>query len=178
VGGGAAAVRTQGTVAASLHMPFFLQMVGTGLTAAFMLHFGAVLTHATWPAVTCHDIYRDDLLSKRIPIRAGYARVPETPGLGVELDDDAVERFRVPVGHVPPMPRDLHRVVWPSGASTVYANGKRGIQGLTRAGVWDDFEAGNQPLFNQDVRLEIVPDDGSAAWADLARRAEAGPVRE
>jgi L-alanine-DL-glutamate epimerase-like enolase superfamily enzyme len=178
IGGGAASVRAQGAVAASFNMPFFLQLVGTGITTAFLLHFGATLTHATWPAVTCHDIYRDDLIMEKIRIHKGYARVPEAPGLGVELDEAALERYRVEEGYVPPMPRDLHRVVWASGAAVVYPNGKRGIQGLTHGGVWDDFEAGNQPLFNQDVRLEILPDDGSPEWADLDRRARAAPVRE
>lgn len=178
IGGGAAGVRAQGSVAAALQMPFFLQLVGTGLTTAFMLHFGATLTHATWPAVTCHDIYRDDLITEKVKIHKGYARVPQTPGLGVELDEAAVERYRVDEGYVPPMPRELHRVIWPSGATVTYPNGKRGIQGLHVRGVWDDFEQGNQPLFHHDVRLEILPDDGSREWAELARRAQIAPVRE
>jgi hypothetical protein len=44
--------------------------------------------------------------------------------------------------------------------------------------VWDDFERGNQPLFSQGVSLEILPDDGSPEWAELARRAWIAPVLE
>ena len=37
----------------------------------------------------------DDLIQEPIVIENGYARIPEGLGLGVELDDDAVERYRV-----------------------------------------------------------------------------------
>ena len=178
IGGGAGAVRRQGALAAQVNKPFFLQLVGTGLTTAFMLHFGGTLTHATWPAITCHEIYEDDLIRERLTVRDGFLELPETPGLGVDLDEDAVERYRVSEGYAPPAPANLYRVTWPSGARVVYPVGKRGTQGQQAAGVWDDFAAGNQPLFHHGVDLEILPDDGSAAWADLSRRCQAGPVRE
>ncbi len=177
IGGGATAVRQQATLAAQVNKPFFLQLVGTGLTTAFMLHFGATLTHATWPAITCHEIYEDDLIRARLPVRDGYLALPECPGLGVELDEDAVERYRVDAGFAPPPPRNLYRVTWPGGARVLYPVGKRGTQGQQCAGIWDDFAAGNQPLFHRGVTLDIVPDDGSADWADLARRAQLSPVR-
>jgi len=180
IGGGAANVRQQAAVAAQFNKPFFLQLVGTGLTAAFMLHFGATLSHATWPAVTCHEIYVDDLIKERIQVHQGYARVPEVPGLGVELDEDAVARYRVEPGFSPPPPRNLYRVSWPSGASMIYPVGKNAIWWnlVGKCGVWDDFAAGNQPLFHRGVTLEIVPDDGSPAWAELWERAKQWPVRE
>jgi L-alanine-DL-glutamate epimerase-like enolase superfamily enzyme len=178
IGGGANLLRQQAALAAQFNKPFFLQLVGTGFTTAFMLHFGATLTHAIWPAVTCHEIYVDDLLKERIAIRQGYARVPEAPGLGVEPDEEAIARYRVEPGYAPPPPRNLYCVTWPSGANVIYPVGKRGIQGsLSVAGVWDDFAQGNQPLFHRGVRLDIIPDDGSATWADLASRAAQAPVR-
>lgn len=177
IGGGAAAVRQQAALAAQFNKPFFLQMVGTGLTTAFMLHFGATFTHATWPAITCHEIYEDDLIRDRLAVKSSTMAVPEAPGLGVELDEDAVARYRVDEGYAPPPPANLYRVTWPSGAQMLYPVGKRGTQGQETVGVWDDFAAGNQPLFHRDVDLAIVPDDGSAEWAELQRRCQAGPVR-
>ena len=180
IGGGAAQVRDQAALAAQFNKPFFLQMVGTGLTTAFMLHFGATCTHATWPAVTCHEIYEDDMIATRLSVQHGYMAVPEAPGLGVELDLEALSRYRVEPGYRPEPPRNLYRVSWASGASVVYPPGKRAVHGgsVGRTGLWDDFEAGNQPLFHRGVRLDIVPDDGSAAWADLWQQALIAPVRE
>jgi L-alanine-DL-glutamate epimerase-like enolase superfamily enzyme len=179
IGGGANALRNQGTLAAQFNKPFFLQLVGTGLTTAWMLHWGAVLTHATWPAVTCHEIYEDDLLCERLPVNHGYMSAPTGPGLGVALDEEVVARYRVEPGYAPPPPSNLYRVSWPSGASMTYPPGKRDVawNRVGTCGLWDDFAAGNQPLFHHGVRLDILPDDGSGAWAELFARAKRAPVR-
>jgi hypothetical protein len=47
-----------------------------------------------------------------------------------------------------------------------------------KEGMWDDFAAGNRPLFHPGVRVEILPDDGSREWAELNERAGRGPVRD
>ena len=180
IGGGASRICQQAAVAAQMNKPFWLQMVGTGLTTSFMLHFGATLSHAAWPAVTCHEIYVDDLVTDRIEVQHGYARVPEAPGLGVVLDEEAVARYRVEEGFAPPPPQSLYRVVWSSGASVIYPVGKRGTRTphrLGNRGVWDDFAAGNEPIFHRGVRLEILPDDGSEEWSTLNERALQAPVR-
>ena len=65
-------------------MPLWLQLVGTGITTAFTAHLGAVLPAAQWPAITCLNTYRDDLIREPLEIRRGHMRVPEAPGLGVE----------------------------------------------------------------------------------------------
>ncbi len=169
IGGGPYTVRRHAELAAQMNKPFFLQLVGTGLTTAFMLHLGATMTHATWPAISCHEIYQDDLLEERIEIKAGFARVPEAPGLGVEPDEEAIARYRVEPGYAPEPPRNLYKVSWPNGDQVIYRVGKEGA--------WDDFEAGNQPVFHRSVRLDILPDDGSSGWQDLYRRTMQAPVR-
>ncbi|MFO7918402.1 MAG: enolase C-terminal domain-like protein [Anaerolineae bacterium] len=181
VGGGANRIRKQAAVTEQMNKPFWLQMVGTGMTTAFMLHFAAALPQARWPAITCHEIYEDDLLEERLDVQEGYVHVPEAPGIGVELDEEAIEGYEVEEGYAPPPPRNLYRVVWPSGASIVYPVGKKGTRTpyeLGNRGVWDDFAAGNQPLFSQGVRLEIIPDDGSPEWEEMKERAEEAPLRE
>ena len=99
--------------------------------------------------------------------------MPEAPGLGVTLDEEAVERYRVDEGYRPPAPPNLYRVSWPSGLRVTYPPGKGDIMGM-----WDDFAAGNRPLFHPGVRVEILPDDGSPAWAELNARARQAPVRD
>ncbi|HTM48349.1 MAG TPA: hypothetical protein VL285_06705, partial [Bryobacteraceae bacterium] len=39
--------------------------------------------------------YTDSLLREALPISGGQARAPEKPGLGVELDEEKVELYRV-----------------------------------------------------------------------------------
>ena len=169
IGGMAERTRQSGELAAQMSKPFFLQMVGTGLTTAWMLHWGAVLSWATWPAISCWEIYTDDLITERLAINAGYGRVPEAPGLGIELDEEALARYTVPRDYCPDPPRNLYRVIWPNGAQVTYRVGKEGV--------WDDFAAGNQPAFTPGVRLEIIPDDGSQAWQELHAACQQGPVR-
>lgn len=169
IGGGAQRLRQQAELCAQVNVPFWLQMVGTGFTTAWMLHFAAVFTHATWPAITCHEIYEDDLIRERIAVCHGFAHVPEAPGLGIEPDEEAISRYAVEPGYAPPPPRALYRVTWPSGARVVYRVGKEGV--------WSDFAAGNQPLFHEGVDLEILPDDGSPAWQQMHERTLIAPLR-
>jgi hypothetical protein len=169
IGGGAAAVMRQGTIAAAAEKPFFLQLVGTGITSAFALHFGAALSHARWPAVNCHQLYTHQMITPAIAVQNGTAAVPERPGLGVDLDEEAVARFRL--DSMPPEPYPapglLLAIRWGSGATTYYAHTRQ---------YWDDFLAGRLPVFSRNVRLERVADDGSPDWKELQSRAQKGAV--
>ena len=62
-------------------MPFWLQMVGTGLTTTFAVHLGAVLKEARWPAIPCINIYSHTLL-KEFDVEGGHIAVPQAPGWG------------------------------------------------------------------------------------------------
>jgi hypothetical protein len=167
IGGGVARVLEQGTLAAAFDKPFWLQMVGTGLTTALSLHLGAVLPFAQWPAVNCLNIYADDLLVEPLTIRGGYARVPEGPGLGVEVDEAALARFRMEPPYELPKPRLLLSIVWPGGRIRHYADIRQ---------CWADALSGSIPAQERGVTLQVRPDDGSKQWSELHARAERGPV--
>ena len=74
-----------------------------GLAAA--LHFMAALPdyphtdHLPHPRMVEYDVgenpLRDHLLAHPLRPVAGHIDVPDAPGLGIELDPDAVRRFRV-----------------------------------------------------------------------------------
>ena len=180
IGGGKTLVMRQGTLAAEAQMPFWLQMVGNGLMTTWAAHLGAVLTNATWPAITCINLFSHHLLKKPIEVVGGYHRVPDGPGLGVEVDEEAVERFRVPDDAIAPFrkegkpydrpkPRLLNTVVYPDGSCVHMAYTVQG---------YGYFGSGHGPAQVPGARLEITPDDGSKTWAELFARAEKQPVRD
>jgi L-alanine-DL-glutamate epimerase-like enolase superfamily enzyme len=166
VGGGANFVVRGAAVLREFNKPFWLQIVGTGITTAFVLHFGAVLSHARWPAVTCMNVYAHQLLREPLIVQGGYCRVPEAPGLGVAIDEDALQKFATSSTTKDNL-RAVYAVVRPNGDRTYYAHVPQYME---------DFLGGNQPVFERGVHLEVLPDDGSASWADLYRRVQAGPV--
>ncbi len=170
VGGGVVSVLRQGALAAAFEKPFFLQLVGTGLTTALSAHLGAVLRFAQWPSVNCLNNYADDLLAEPLTIRDGFVRVPDQPGLGVEVDEQALLRYRMQPPYAHPEPRLLLSVVWPGGRVMHYSQ--------MRPQCWDDFLKGNQPVQERGVTMEVHPDDGTPEWAELYRRALVAPVRD
>jgi muconate cycloisomerase len=67
---------------------------GVGTKVAAKLHLGAALLNAD-PVVEFTEIMIHDLLLRQpLVLEEGYLRVPTVPGLGLELDDEKVARFR------------------------------------------------------------------------------------
>ena len=150
---------------ASANTPILLQYVGTGITAAFACQLGAVMHTAMLPGVTASHSYEDDLITEAHTVQRGFMKVPEGPGLGVELDEDAVARYRhTPV---PEWPRWISVVSFPGGLKHYYRD-LRQAEGLMKFG---DDEA-----FAPGVRLDEWEDDGSEAfdrtWRQLRERDE------
>ena len=170
VGGGASRILRRAHVAAMADMPFWLQLVGTGITAAWSLHFGAVTSHSTWPAVNCHQLYTHSMLTRPIEVREGFANVPDGVGLGYDIDWDAVERFRVDDLDRPDPPR-LVEVNWPDG-TRMYFNHLGGRNFVLSP----SSKPGLVPFFKRGVKTRLLPDDGSAKWRDLYERSRAAPL--
>ncbi|GAB4461527.1 MAG: hypothetical protein OHK0029_26920 [Armatimonadaceae bacterium] len=191
---GGAGVMRMAAQCAAFDKPFWLQMVGTGLTTAWCAHFGAVLTHAQWPAITCMNNYADDLLTEPHTIQNGLIRVPEAPGLGVTFDESTVEKYRMEPPYALEERKNIISVVWPSGkvvhfalmAHRQLAHAKSPFAHEAYAGFppevgrqcWEDFLAGNHPVEVRGVQLEVRLDDGTAEWSDLYERCLRGPVHE
>ncbi len=167
VNGGASQILHEAAIIAEANKVFWMQLVGTGITATWALHFAAVCTHARWPAVNCHNLYEHTLLAKPIKVNGGLAPVAETPGLGIEIDWDAVERFRIePIAKPYPHADLLMRLSWSSGEVDYYAHGLQ---------YWYDFMYGLRPIFSPGVRLDVVPDDGTSEWRELYEKAMQKP---
>jgi L-alanine-DL-glutamate epimerase-like enolase superfamily enzyme len=162
--GGGPDARRQDALASSFNKPFWLQIVGTGITAAYAMHLGAVLSHAQLPYITCHELWKHDLLKKRLEVENGYMAVPEGPGLGIEVDEKALKRYRVDPGG--PSPTDRYRqnkrilrINWPG------VDKKKRIWDFTNEAAYQtEFYQGNIPGFERGVDLEVIEDDGSAGF--------------
>jgi len=169
VNGGAREVMQDGAVAAMADKPFWLQLVGSSVTTAWSLQFGGVLSHATWPSVNCHQLYEHGLLTEPIVVSEGQAEVRDRPGLGYELDRDAIERFRVDKPQSRPNPPRLIETVWPDGRKMYFASTE--VNFMLNAA-----RQGKMPYFERGVTTQLLPDDGTPRWRELHERALEAPI--
>jgi hypothetical protein len=87
--------------------------------------------------------------------------------LGYELDEDAIERYRIDRFPNRPRPNKLYAIRWPSGATSYYRNAD-----MFR----DEFEDGKLPVFARGVYMEEVVNNGSGEWKQMHARVQGGGV--
>jgi galactonate dehydratase len=135
------------------------------------MHYGAVLQNAQWPAVTCMNMYVDQLVTEPLVVEGGMIQVRDKPGLGVEFNEEAL-KYKVK-GPEKAQADAIYAIVRPTGQKIWYP-GEFG-----KFGFWTECWAGNVPICEHGVRLETWANDGSKAWKDLKTRIVAhGPVWE
>jgi len=70
-----------------------------GVGSAAMVHFALASRGIAAEEFPCDLIgplfYEDDIVREPLPIKPGEARANDKPGLGVELDEEKVEKYRV-----------------------------------------------------------------------------------
>jgi L-alanine-DL-glutamate epimerase-like enolase superfamily enzyme len=68
--------------------------------AAACVQFAAAFRQISLPSeVACYvDVMADSILTTPLVIRDGHTLLPEGPGMGVELDWDKIEKYRVAIG--------------------------------------------------------------------------------
>ena len=108
----------------------------------------------------------------------GYHQVPDGPGLGVEVDEQAVAKYRVPEKAMKklkgalydrPKPQIINSIVYADGSCVHMASAGQG---------YGYFGAGHGPAQAEGTRLEAWADDGSKEWKKLFARAQQHPVRD
>jgi hypothetical protein len=159
----------QATLAAAFDKSCWLQMVGTGLTTALAAHVGSVLSHARWPAVTAMNTFAHDLLSEPLVVAGGFVKVPDGPGLGVEVDQRLIEELRVPSGARAGLP--------PRRILSFVLDDGRSLHCVSMAQLWAFCEQdGTLPVQERGAALHLRDDDGSADFTRLHARAADRPV--
>ncbi|MDP6443911.1 MAG: mandelate racemase/muconate lactonizing enzyme family protein [Pirellulaceae bacterium] len=166
--GGVTNATQKGAICAEFNKPFWLQWVGSNLIGFFGLHVQAVLSHALWPAIHCNHMYREQFVEEPYVVRNGMAEVPDRPGIGVTINWDVVEEYRVDRQEKPyPYPGLLLELQWPSGAKSYFTHAQQ---------LWDEFKRGVLPAFTPGVHLVRIEDDGGDDWKQLYEQASHKPV--
>jgi len=77
--------------------PVWVEPFGrTGIGEAFQVHLGSTLKTAVLPGpLFIHRLLEHPLVEDPLDVKDGYVKVPDKPGLGVTLDEEALERYRV-----------------------------------------------------------------------------------
>lgn len=158
VGAGAYGLQRQAIAADVANKPFWLQLVGTGITTTWAAHMGAVHRQAKWPAITCMNIWESQLLTRPIELRGGYYRVPEAPGLGIEIDLKAMKKYTVDYAWVDP-PRHVYRYSRASGEITYYGCSKEALCWM--------YPRDAMPIAEAGSNLDVWEDDGSRDFAKV-----------
>jgi muconate cycloisomerase len=98
-----------GTVAQSAGLPVNVNgSLEGGVGNAANLHLVAALEGEVWPAIITVNtlagreqtkiagvFYTDDVITEPFEYSKGYLKVPEKPGLGIELDPKKINKYRV-----------------------------------------------------------------------------------
>ncbi|NKB71442.1 MAG: hypothetical protein GKR89_30590 [Candidatus Latescibacteria bacterium] len=97
LGGNALQVRKAAALAEAADVPCWVQMGGlcTGILAAYSVHLQSTLANATLPCDELPFTREADVLAGSLALDKGHFTVPEGPGLGVKVDMEVVERYRV-----------------------------------------------------------------------------------
>lgn len=97
-GGPPRTLHTISAITEAAGMPIWLQVIGVGgggIAGAFEAHVGAVVKNATMAADNLHFLREDDLVKPHLEVKDGFIQVPQKPGIGVELDMEAVDKYRI-----------------------------------------------------------------------------------
>jgi L-alanine-DL-glutamate epimerase-like enolase superfamily enzyme len=75
------------------NLQVILQFEGGTLGKAMAMHMASVLPTHTAHSINLDDQYEEDITTERIPVVEGSSPVPDGPGLGFDVDEDALRRL-------------------------------------------------------------------------------------
>ena len=97
LGGSAQSLRKSAALAEAADVPCWVQMGGLclGVLAAYSVHLQCTLPNATLPCDELPHTRIADVVKEGLTIKAGHFLVPEGPGLGITVDMEVIEKYRV-----------------------------------------------------------------------------------
>ena len=95
-GGAGLGRRSVGRLAAQQHRLCVNHSYKTGISIAASLHFLAALPNSHWLEYCVEQsALRQTLTRQTFPVADGLVAVPQEPGLGVDIDEEVLARYRV-----------------------------------------------------------------------------------
>jgi L-alanine-DL-glutamate epimerase-like enolase superfamily enzyme len=92
--GGISEIRKIAAMAAEHHVPLSFHTWGDGIALAASIHLSAALKECIVMELDyTHNPLRAELLREPLEVENGFLIPPDKPGLGVELDPKALEKF-------------------------------------------------------------------------------------
>jgi L-alanine-DL-glutamate epimerase-like enolase superfamily enzyme len=152
IGGPIGETLAKGWAYSKMNLQTITQFCGGTLGKAMALHMSCVLPTATGHNINLDDQCDVDFTTKRIEVIEGSSPVPEAPGLGFEVDEEVLTRFR---NNVPRTPADFVGIVEMPGGNTLYSLGQPHITQIT--GVEEGVTRG--------LDFQRWFDDGTSEWA-------------
>jgi L-alanine-DL-glutamate epimerase-like enolase superfamily enzyme len=97
LGGSAVQIRRSAALAEAANIPVWVQMGGLclGVKAAYSVHLQSTLPNATLPCDELPFTRVADVCDGSLELEAGHFLVPDRPGLGISVNLDIVEKYRV-----------------------------------------------------------------------------------
>ena len=144
-----------------LNTQVMFQLVGNALSAALAMHMAAVLPTGTGHCITQMEQYEEDIVRQPLVVQEGFARLPEAPGLGLEIDDDALSRLAANPDPYESIPRGIGILRLPYG-KVLYTHSFPNV----------GRETGTEEGALRGHDFELWQDDGSERFAQLYARLE------
>lgn len=97
IGGTSVQVRKAAALAEAADVPCWVQMGGVclGVLAAYSVHVQCTIPNATLPCDELPFMRVADVVEDGLVVEEGHFKVPEGPGLGIKVNMEVVEKYRV-----------------------------------------------------------------------------------
>ena len=166
IGGGIGDMLATGFTYGKANIQTLIQLTGGTLTKALAMHMAAVLPTHTAHTIDIDDQYAEDVTTETIPVIEGSSPVPEGPGLGFEVDEDALAR--IATNKLVEVPKHVGILHMPGG-STFYGRSYVSPRAVT----------GREEGTIRGIKSEVWEDDGSAEFQRIYERVQnEGTFRE
>lgn len=147
--------------------PFMMQNTGGAITRAMNAHMSSVFTTATFHSVSATEVWPEDVCEPCAyhEVINGTIRVTDTPGLGVSVNRETLERLKARRRN--PRHDALYLI------KSTYENGVvmyNAQQHDVTSSTWMVYGPYDTPIgFAEAKTTEYLDDDGSPEWAAIAK---------